>query len=92
MKRMKFSIMALLLVIGFGVSANAKCYKFANTGGDVGVCVSGDSFDARKKAKKICNDKVGNCGNITSSSSQCHSNKGKCYDENGNASRDAKAN
>jgi hypothetical protein len=92
MKLMKSSMMALLLVISFGTNANAKCYKFANTGGDVGVCVSGDGSQSRNKAKKICDDKVGNCGNITSSSSRCHSNKGKCYDENGNASRDAKAN
>jgi hypothetical protein len=65
----------------------AKCYRFSN-GGDVQVCVKGDSFADRKKAKKICDKAKGSdCGNVSSYSSSCHSNVNKCYDENGKAHR-----
>ena len=85
------SLLLLAMISGFLVStSSAKCFKFSKTGGDVGVCVPGDSFDSRKKAKKICDSKEGNCGNVSSSSSSCHSNVGKCYDKNGKASRDLK--
>jgi len=85
------SLLFITVVAGlFTSTAGAKCFKFSKTGGDVGVCVPGDSTDSRKKAKKICDSKEGNCGNLSSSSSSCHSNVGKCYDENGNASRDLK--
>ncbi len=79
---------AVLVVLAFGTTVDAKCFKFSNKGGDVGVCVPGDSTDSRKKAKKICDDKEGNCGSVSSSMSKCHSNSGKCYDENGNSARD----
>jgi len=88
MKNVQKLIMAGVILVAFGLTAEAKCFKFSNKGGDVGVCVSGDSTDSRKKAKKICDQKEGNCGNVSSSMSRCHSNVGKCYDENGNASRD----
>ena len=88
MKLLKSLLFSAILVAGFSSVSSAKCFHFSNSGGDVGVCVPGDSFDSRKKAKKICDSKVGNCGNVTSSSSSCHSNVGKCYNENGSASRD----
>jgi hypothetical protein len=81
-------ILSGCLIVGFSSISNAKCFHFSNTGGQIGVCVSGDSFDSRKEAKKICDDKVGNCGNVTSSASRCHSNNNQCYDENGNAKRE----
>ena len=81
-------LMAVVILIAFGSMTEAKCFKFSNKGGDVGVCVPGDSTDSRKIAKRICDDKEGNCGSVSSSMSRCHSNTGKCYDENGNASRD----
>jgi hypothetical protein len=88
MKMIK-NLLLVLVSIGFiGTLASAKCFKFSKTGADVGVCVPGDSTDSRKKAKKICDEKEGDCGNLTSSMSRCHSNVGKCYDENGNASRE----
>jgi len=78
------------LVAGFCMmtaSVSAKCYHFSN-GGDVQVCVKGDSFPDRKKAKKICDKAKGSdCGNVGSYSSSCQSNVNKCYDENGKAHR-----
>jgi len=88
MKSVQKLIIAVMALLALGLAAEAKCFKFSNKGGDVGVCVPGDSTDSRKKAKKICEQKEGNCGNVSSSMSRCHSNVGKCYDENGNASRD----
>lgn len=60
--------------------ASAKCYHFDKSG-DVHVCVQGDSFEDRKKAKAIC-DKVkgSDCGSVGSYSSSCN---GNCYDETG---------
>lgn len=86
MKFMQTMVMGSLLVMGLSSVSSAKCFTFSGKSG-VGVCVQGDSTDARKEAKKICEAKEGNCGNVKSSSSKCHSNSGKCYDENGNASR-----
>ncbi len=72
-----------------GAMAQAACYHFEKAPSDVYVCVHGDSFDDRKKAKNICDSKTGkDCGNVGSYSSSCHSNIDKCYDENGNAKRD----
>ncbi len=88
MKMIKGLLFVLVSVGLMATVANAKCFKFSKTGGDVGVCVPGDSTDSRKKAKKICDEEEGDCGNLTSSMSRCHSNVGKCYDENGNASRE----
>ncbi len=81
-------IVALVVAFSFlTVSATAKCYHFSK-GGDVQVCVKGDSFADRKKAKKICDKAKGSdCGNVGSYSSSCHSNVNKCYDENGKAHR-----
>ncbi|MBA1419760.1 MAG: hypothetical protein FAF03_02585 [Epsilonproteobacteria bacterium] len=83
---MRMMVMALVLVAGMSGVSSAKCFTFSGHS-DVGVCVQGDSTDARKEAKKICESQEGSCGNVKSSSSKCHSNSGKCYDENGNASR-----
>ena len=88
MKKMYGIVIAAAALVVLGIEAEAKCFKFSKTGGDVGVCVPGDSTDSRKRAKKICDAKEGNCGNLSSSMSRCHSNVGKCYDEHGNASRD----
>lgn len=80
-------VVSAMMVFGSLSMVEAKCFTFQNTH-DVGVCVPGDSFDSRKKAKEICDSEEGNCGNVVSSSSRCHSNSGKCYDERGNKSRD----
>jgi len=90
MKLVKSLLISTLLVVGISSLASAKCYHFSKADSDVGVCVKGDSFSSRKDAKKICDDKEGNCGNVTSNSSKCHSNSGKCYDEDGKPSRDLK--
>ena len=69
------------------VPAAASCYRFSK-GGDVQVCVRGDSFADRKKAKQICDKAKGSdCGTVSSYSSSCHSNVDKCYDENAKAHR-----
>lgn len=77
-----------VIVVGYSASADAACYRFDKAPSDVYVCVKGDGFDDRKKAKKICDEKSNkDCGNVGSYSSSCHSNIDKCYDENGKASR-----
>lgn len=85
---------ALLATVVFATNADAKCYHFSDAPSDVYVCVGkdgSDSFDDRKKAKKICDEATGeDCGSVGSSSSSCHSNSNKCYDENGDAHRDLK--
>jgi len=86
MKPLQTVAMGTLLVLGMLIVADAKCFTFSEKSA-VGVCVDGDSTNSRKEAKKICEAKEGNCGNIKSSSSKCHSNSGQCYDSNGNASR-----
>ena len=72
----------------------AKCYHFSNAPSDVYVCVGkngADSFDDRKAAKKICDEKTGkDCGSVGSHSSSCHSNSNQCFDETGKANRDLK--
>ncbi|MCB1145292.1 MAG: hypothetical protein KDK41_13650 [Leptospiraceae bacterium] len=87
----KVSFLAISICFLFvGSSLVAKCYNFSN-GGDVQVCVNGDGFSDRKKAKEICKKAKGSdCGNISSNSSRCHSNSGKCYNENGKPSRELK--
>jgi len=68
-------------------TASAKCYRFSD-GDAIRVCVKGDAFSDRKKAKNIC-DKVkgGDCGTIVAYSGSCFSNAGKCYDSKGKAHR-----
>ncbi len=90
---MKKLVIALVMILAVASTAEvfAKCYHFQNTPSDVYVCVGrngSDSSSDRNRARDICNQKVGNCGGVSSYSSSCHSNSGKCYDENGNASRD----
>lgn len=81
-------IIALVAALGLlSATAAAKCYRFSK-GGQVQVCVKGDSFADRKKAKKICDEKKkSDCGTISSYTSSCHSNTNQCYDENGKAHR-----
>lgn len=84
------TLAATLLIVP---TADAKCYSFRDAPSDVYVCVGkgSDSFDDRKKAKKICDEKTGkDCGNMSSYSSSCHSNSNKCYDETGEAHRNLK--
>ena len=70
--------LALALAVPF--TANAKCYSFDKVKG-LNVCVKGDSFADRDKAKNICKSAKGtDCGNVSSYSSSCN---GECYDENG---------
>jgi hypothetical protein len=89
MKKALFGIVTVALgVTLFTAAAGAACYRFSLAGSEVGVCVKGDSFADRKKATEICKKGEGkDCGNITSYSSSCHSNSGRCYDENGKKSR-----
>ena len=87
MKKLTIFVAVVVALSMIAVTAAGKCYRFSN-GGDVQVCVKGDSFPDRKKAKKICDKAKGSdCGNVSSYSSSCHSNVNKCYDENGKAHR-----
>lgn len=94
MRKLLIASFALLVTTAFAINANAKCYNFQDAPSDTYVCVGkngADSFADRKKAKKICDDKAGkDCGNVSSTSSSCHSNSNKCYDENGEAHRSLK--
>jgi len=87
---MKMKAFFVLMIFSFtliSVNLFAKCYTFSN-GGDYQVCVPGDSFSDRKKARDICSKAKGSdCGSVRSYSSSCHSNSGKCYNQNGKASR-----
>lgn len=72
--------LALAFAVTVPLTAQAKCYAFDKVKG-LNVCVQGDSFADRDKAKKICKDAKGtDCGGVASSSSSCN---GECYDENG---------
>lgn len=87
---MKF--LTIISVIAFlsSFTLSAKCYTFSK-GKEYKACVKGDSFSDRKKAKKNCSKaKKSDCGNVSSYSSSCHSNSGKCIDENGKLHRDLK--
>lgn len=91
---MKKLLLAASLFAGVAVSvtAQAKCYHYDDSPSDVYVCVGKngrDDFADRKKGREICSQKTGSkCGPVGSYSSSCHSNAGKCYDEDGNASSD----
>lgn len=86
-----FAATAAAVVLLSSGLADAACYHFDKAPSDVYVCVHGDGFSDRKKAKEICDKATGsNCGNVGSYSSSCHSNSNKCYDENGKANRDLK--
>lgn len=78
----------------FALTADAKCYHLSNAPSDTYVCVGkngSDSFADRKKAQDVCKAATGkDCGSVSSTSSSCHSNSDKCYDESGKASRDLK--
>jgi len=89
MKKALFGFVTITLgVVLFAGPASALCYRFSAAGSEVGVCIKGDSFADRKKAQEVCKKGEGkDCGNITSTSSSCHSNSGRCYDANGNKSR-----
>ena len=93
-EKMFFTITTLFLGLSFASTAAAKCYRFSDAPNDVFVCVGkdgADSFDDRKKAKKICDEKSGkDCGTVGSTSSSCHSNSNLCYDESGKANRSLK--
>lgn len=88
------TIATLFSVLLFASIASAKCYRFSDAPDDTFVCVGkngADSFDDRKAAKKICDEKSGkDCGSVGSTSSSCHSNKNLCYDETGKAHRSLK--
>ncbi len=83
-------VLVILSLVAFlsSFTLSAKCYHFYKDDG-YKTCVKGDSFSARKKASKLCaKAKKSDCGSIASSSSSCHSNAGKCVDENGKLHRD----
>ena len=88
MKKSLFAALATFAVLGSAATAEAACYRFSKAPSDVFVCVKGDGFDDRKKAKAICDKATGqDCGNVGSYSSSCHSNINKCYDQDGKAHR-----
>jgi hypothetical protein len=93
MKKILFAL-GFVMTSGIAATASAKCYHLENSPSDVYVCVGKngrDDFADRKKAQDICSAKTGKkCGPVGSSSSSCHSNAGKCYDESGSASNDLK--
>ena len=80
-------LISAILVLGLHSVASASCYQFSNSGKDFGVCVKGSGGNAEQKAKNICASKFNNCGYITGTSSHCDSSAGKCYNENGKASK-----
>lgn len=87
MKKLSLVLAALFVISTAGATLHAKCYTFRD-GKGYKACVKGDSFSARKKAKKLCKQKKGSsCGSVASSSSSCHSNSGKCIDHNGKLDR-----
>ncbi len=87
MKKAYVLFLALLVAGVFTSTVSAKCYNFRD-GDGYKACVKGDGFSDRKKAKKNCKKAKGSdCGNITGYSSSCHSNSGKCVDENGKTHR-----
>lgn len=94
MNKLLTALAVLAVTTLFASNASAKCYHFSNAPSDVYVCVGksgSDSFDDRKAAKKICDEKTGkDCGSVGSSSSSCHSNSNQCFDESGAANRDLK--
>lgn len=86
MRKTVLLLSTIFFLIG-SVNLMAKCYTFSN-GGEYQACVKGDSFADRKVAKDNCSKAKGSdCGNVSSYSSSCHSNSGKCVDENGKLSR-----
>ncbi|MGK0171815.1 MAG: hypothetical protein ACI9W2_003546 [Gammaproteobacteria bacterium] len=87
MKPITTILLSLALLCATTGIASAKCYKFSNVNSDIGVCVKGDSFADRKKAKEIFEKAGHKPGSVSSYSSSCHSNSNKCYDENGKAQR-----
>jgi flagellar basal body-associated protein FliL len=87
MKKASMLVALVVAIVMLAVPALASCYRFSS-GADIQVCVKGDSFADRKKAKQICDKTKGSdCGTVSSYSSSCHSNVNKCYDENGKAHR-----
>ena len=93
-RKMLFAVVLFVAALAMAATASAKCYRFSNAPSDLYVCYGkngADSFSDRKAAKKICDDKAGkDCGSVGSTSSSCHSNSNKCYDENGKAHRSLK--
>ncbi len=94
---MKKTLLAAVCALGFvgaTATAEAKCYNLKDAPRDHFFCVGkngADSFADRKKAIGICTKVKGSkCGTVSSSSSSCHSNSNKCYDENGKAHRSLK--
>ncbi len=87
MKKTCLVLATVIFVSAAATTVMAKCYSFRN-GGEYKVCVPGDSFSDRKKAREICRKAKGSdCGSVSSYSSSCHSNSNKCYDQNGSAHR-----
>jgi hypothetical protein len=79
---MFFALVACLLTT---TVATARCYFFTN-GGAICVCIKGDSYEHRKRARDVCGKVKGShCGAVSRSADGCQSKKKKCYDEEGNA-------
>ena len=86
MKRLSAIFLVLSVsMLMFSSPAFSKCVSgngWRDNGKVMYVCVKGDSFSDRKRAKKVC-DKVmkKSCSNVSTTSSSC--SNGTCYDANG---------
>ena len=91
MKKILFAA-SLFASLAVSSAAEAKCYRYDGAPSDVYVCVGKngkDDFADRNKGQEICTAKSGKkCGPVSSTSSSCHSNIDKCFDENGQAHRE----
>lgn len=87
MKQLTFILAVVTL---FGVqSLFAKCQYNSDwktsSGKRIIVCVNGDSFNDRDKAKAVCSKiKGSSCSSASTFSSSCSNNE--CYDESGKQS------
>ncbi|MBU0516281.1 MAG: hypothetical protein KJ621_16075 [Proteobacteria bacterium] len=88
-----------LVLVGLSGVAAAKCYRLHYTPAGYYFCYGrngSDSWEDRQQARRICAEILADwpsrkkCGAVSSHASFCHSNSGRCYDENGNAHRDLK--
>ncbi len=92
MRLFKSALVMLSMGAMLSTTLQAKCFHFSRTSSDTYICVAGNDSNARKKAKQICDSKVAGCGSIVGDSNVCYSNKGNCYDANGNGSKKIKMN
>ena len=89
MKKILFSLGAALLFFLFAAPVSAKCQPsrdWTKNGKRFWVCVRGDSFNARKRARRTCaRIKGSSCGVASTFSSMC--SNGRCYTVDGRKHR-----